>query len=162
MRRIRLKPDGRRIKIDLKMVAKLAAIQCTYDEIAAVLDVNPNTLKGRPDVVEVCRAGMEKGKASLRRMQFNQAKTSPAMLIWLGKQYLGQRDIPLIDLTQHYHITSIKELIESVSVITPRGIQKETGGGDVAKRPGEITRGIIARAAAMDETGGGAPGAGGI
>lgn len=31
-------------------------------------------------------------KLSLRRFQFQQAEKNPAMAIWLGKQYLGQRD----------------------------------------------------------------------
>jgi hypothetical protein len=34
--------------------------------------------------------GREEGKASLRRMQWRAAERSTAMLIWLGKQYLGQ------------------------------------------------------------------------
>ena len=29
---------------------------------------------------------------SLRRLQFRMAEKSPAMAIWLGKQYLGQTD----------------------------------------------------------------------
>ena len=32
------------------------------------------------------------GKASLRRRQFEMAKSNPTMAIWLGKQYLGQAD----------------------------------------------------------------------
>ena len=32
------------------------------------------------------------GKISLRRFQFRQAEKSYAMAIWLGKQWLGQRD----------------------------------------------------------------------
>lgn len=32
------------------------------------------------------------GKVSLRRSQFKMAETNPTMAIWLGKQYLGQRD----------------------------------------------------------------------
>ena len=35
------------------------------------------------------------GKVSLRRMQFNLAKTSAAMAIFLGKNMLGQRDDPI-------------------------------------------------------------------
>src|SRR5208337_3813320 len=42
------------------------------------------------------RKAWERGRAleriSLRRLQFLQAQTSPAMAIWLGKQYLGQTD----------------------------------------------------------------------
>ena len=33
-----------------------------------------------------------KGKISLRRAQFRLAEHNAAMAIWLGKQYLGQRE----------------------------------------------------------------------
>ena len=33
-----------------------------------------------------------RGKSSLRRYQFNLAKTNATMAIWLGKQWLGQKD----------------------------------------------------------------------
>ncbi len=36
--------------------------------------------------------GQVRARAALRRRQFEEAKTSPAMAIWLGKQYLGQKD----------------------------------------------------------------------
>jgi len=34
------------------------------------------------------------GKASLRRDQFRMARNNASMAIWLGKQYLGQKDHP--------------------------------------------------------------------
>jgi len=86
-----------RIKIDYKQVEQLAAMQCTDEEIAAVLGVERSTIKRRKkDDDEFCTAykkGKERGKASLRRMQFKVAEGGNAtMLIWLGKQYLGQSD----------------------------------------------------------------------
>lgn len=86
-----------RIKIDYKQVEQLAAIQCTDEEIAAVLGVERSTIKRRKkDDDEFCTAykkGQQRGKASLRRMQFKAAEGGNAtMLIWLGKQYLGQSD----------------------------------------------------------------------
>jgi len=86
-----------RIKIDYKQVEQLAAMQCTDEEIAAVLGVERSTIKRRKkDDDEFCTAykkGKERGKASLRRMQFKAAEGGNAtMLIWLGKQYLGQSD----------------------------------------------------------------------
>lgn len=35
------------------------------------------------------------GKASLRRIQFKLAHTNSQMAIWLGKQWLNQKDNPL-------------------------------------------------------------------
>ena len=86
-----------RIKIDYRQVEQLAAMQCTDEEIAAVLGVERSTIKRRKkDDDEFCIAhkkGQQRGKASLRRMQFKAAEGGNAtMLIWLGKQYLGQSD----------------------------------------------------------------------
>ena len=48
--------------------------------------------------MEAWEFGRENGKVSLRRMQFLQARKSAAMAIWLGKQYLGQRDHDKIEI----------------------------------------------------------------
>ena len=79
--------------IDYTQARKLAEIQCTIDEIAHVLGVSDTKLKRDAMFREVYDAAREKGKTSLRRMQWNRAKKgNTAMLIWLGKQYLGQSD----------------------------------------------------------------------
>lgn len=39
-----------------------------------------------------------KGKISLRRSQFQLAEKNASMAIWLGKQYLGQKDVVEIGL----------------------------------------------------------------
>ena len=41
---------------------------------------------------EVYAEKRQKGRASLRRSQFRLAEKSATMAIWLGKQYLGQKD----------------------------------------------------------------------
>ena len=41
---------------------------------------------------EVFAEKRQKGRASLRRLQFRLAEKSATMAIWLGKQYLGQKD----------------------------------------------------------------------
>jgi hypothetical protein len=47
---------------------------------------------GFSQIYKVKRQG---GKVSLRRQQFEIAKTNATMSIWLGKQYLGQTDTPV-------------------------------------------------------------------
>lgn len=42
--------------------------------------------------MEAWEDGRETGLASLRRQQFKMAETNATMQIWLGKQYLEQRD----------------------------------------------------------------------
>lgn len=78
----------------------LCEIQCTVSEIASVLRVSVDTLYRRvPEEYEnepyanVYKKFSEGGKSSLRRIQFNLAKKNTSMAIWLGKQWLGQKDI---------------------------------------------------------------------
>lgn len=81
----------------IETIEKLASMQCTDEEMAAVLDITVDTLcneNNRKAFSEAKKRGKEHGKASLRRLQYKQAeKGNVSMLIWLGKQYLGQRDV---------------------------------------------------------------------
>lgn len=81
----------KRIDIDLKQVERLAEIGCTDQEIAHVLGVSEAHIQRRArDALDRGRANLRR---SLRRKQLELArKGSVPMLIWLGKQYLGQRD----------------------------------------------------------------------
>jgi len=94
------KKNGRPKKeIDFTMVEELCKIQCTGEEISAVLKVNYDTLNARikeeyglsfSDYYKRESAG---GKTSLRRVQFKSALGgNVTMLIWLGKNYLGQKE----------------------------------------------------------------------
>lgn len=86
-------------KIDKNVFENLMKIQCTKEEICAVLMVSENTLlnwvKENYDGATFCAVFSSfkaVGRASLRRIQYDQAEKNPRMAIWLGKQYLGQRD----------------------------------------------------------------------
>ena len=80
-------------EIDYGLVEKLATIQCTQQEIANVLEVSTKTLQRDKEFCRIYKKGLEKGKMSLRRLQFKAAENGNAtMLVWLGKQYLGQTD----------------------------------------------------------------------
>ena len=86
-------PAGRPKKeIDYTTVEKLANIQCTQDEIASFLGISTRTLQRDDQFMELFNRGRENGKMSLRRIQWKHAEKSVPMAIWLGKQYLGQRD----------------------------------------------------------------------
>jgi hypothetical protein len=80
----------------IAIIAGLAKIQCTQKEAAAVLGANESRfsafLKATPAAAEAWSLGRESGKVSLRRWQWAAAEKSPAMQVWLGKQYLGQAD----------------------------------------------------------------------
>ena len=82
-----------RKELDYVQARRLAEIQCTIDEIAHVLGVSNTKLKRDVQFREVYEAAREKGKTSLRRMQWKAAtRGNTAMLIWLGKQFLGQAE----------------------------------------------------------------------
>lgn len=99
-----------RKEIDMKTLEGLCRIQCTEVECAAVLQVDIDTMNarlveaGEISFSEFYKKHSEGGKASLRRAQWAAAigergkpgvKDRPpniTMLIWLGKQVLGQKD----------------------------------------------------------------------
>ena len=75
-------------------VFKLASIGCKDIEIADWFGVDNNTL--RYNFSAELTKGREHLKQSLRRAQLQVALNGNAvMLIWLGKQYLGQSDSPI-------------------------------------------------------------------
>ena len=85
----------------------LCEIQATLEEIAGVLRVSEDTVeRWCKRTYELGFADAHKkfsatGKTSLRRYQFDLAKKGNAtMLIWLGKQYLGQTDKPTDELDE--------------------------------------------------------------
>lgn len=78
-------------KIDPEQVRVLAEIQCSYEEIAAVCKCNRKTLQNR--FSQVVEDGWKAGKTGIRREQMKLAMGgNVTMLIWLGKQFLGQAD----------------------------------------------------------------------
>ena len=78
-------------ELDAEQIRELASIQCTDSEIAAVMRVHVDTI--RDNYSTIIKEGREDGKKSLRRAQFKKAlEGNPAMLIWLGKFYLGQKE----------------------------------------------------------------------
>jgi AraC-like DNA-binding protein len=87
-----------------RIFEELCRIQCTLEEIAQVMRLSEDTVERRcQEIYESSFADTYKklsavGKTSLRRAQFKLAQKSAAMAIWLGKQYLGQRDKVDIDV----------------------------------------------------------------
>lgn len=81
--------------INREQVEKLAALNCTNEEIGAFFDVSGDTIKAHFEK-EIIK-GRNKGNISIRRKQFDVAMGgNVVMLIWLGKQRLGQREPSLL------------------------------------------------------------------
>ncbi len=122
------RPRGRpRVEINLELVGQLAGIQCTMSEVSSVLDIPLSTLTSRPDFSLAYKKGSENGKSSLRRIQFKLAQTSAGMAIFLGKNYLGQIDTPLIDQSTHQHYVVFRNprALKENGSITPRAAVKD-------------------------------------
>lgn len=85
-------------EIDQTEFEKLCGLQCTKLEICSWFDITDKTLEswckrtynmGFSEVFAIKRSF---GKISLRRYQWQLAKKSVPMAIFLGKNYLGQTD----------------------------------------------------------------------
>lgn len=87
-----------RKEIDQKQFENLCGLQCTLEEICGWFGITDKTLDSwckrtyHASFSEVFKQKRGNGKISLRRSQWRLAEKSAAMSIWLGKQYLGQRD----------------------------------------------------------------------
>ena len=95
-----------RIEIDWKLVSNLLRIQCTGEEIAGAVGCSYDTIERackREQNMSFADYSAQKcaeGRASLRRNQWKAAENgNPTMLIWLGKQMLGQTDVMRADHT---------------------------------------------------------------
>lgn len=88
-----------RIEIDKNDFEKLCGLQCTQAEILDWFNVSDKTLNSwckrtySESFSEIYGKKKGKGKISLRRMQWKLAEHNATMAIFLGKQYLGQRDV---------------------------------------------------------------------
>ena len=102
-----------KIEIDYATVEKLANIQCTQDEIASFIGVSTRTLQRDEKFMELFNKGRDNGKMSLRRIQWKHAEKSATMAIWLGKQYLGQKDN--IEVANTDELNKVKELLTKIS-----------------------------------------------
>lgn len=106
-------PAGRPKKeIDYATVEKLANIQCTQEEIASFLGISTRTLQRDEQFMELFNKGRESGKMSLRRIQWKHAEKSASMAMFLGKQYLGQRDN--VEVSNTDDMNKVKELLQKI------------------------------------------------
>jgi hypothetical protein len=88
-----VKKVGRpKVDIDPEQVVRLARLHCTMQEMASFFGCHRDTLHNNFSA-EIDK-GRSEGNISLRRKQWQMAveKGNVVMLIWLGKQMLGQRN----------------------------------------------------------------------
>ena len=94
-----------RIEIDKEQFKKLCQIQCTLSEIASWFRCSEDTIERwcqrefKMHFAEAFKTYSADGKISLRRWQFRSAENgNVSMQIWLGKQYLGQKEVQDVQL----------------------------------------------------------------
>ena len=103
-----------RIDIDKEQFEKLCTIQCTLSEIASWFKCSEDTIERwcrreyKLSFADTYKNYSGYGKISLRRFQFKMAEHNVSMAIWLGKQYLGQKEQQVIAIASTDD--SIKEM----------------------------------------------------
>ena len=104
-------------RIDKKDIEKLCQLQCTIMEVSDIFDDEDDTLNRwckktyNKTFSEIFKVKRGKGQISLRRMQWQQAQKNATMAIWLGKQYLGQRDNIEVE---HKDLSKVEELLSKI------------------------------------------------
>lgn len=105
-----------KIEIDEEQFKKLCALQCTLNEIASFFKCSEDTIERwcrrelKVSFAEAFKIHSAGGKISLRRWQFKMAEHNVSMAIFLGKQYLGQKDQQ--DVVVAHDDETIKEMNE--------------------------------------------------
>lgn len=104
-------------QISKDIFEELCKIQCTEVEMIGVFRCCEDTLNAwckenyGKTFSETYKIYSQDGKKSLRRIQFDLAKKYPAMAIFLGKQYLGQRDTVEVEHQSNGILTDIVEAL---------------------------------------------------
>lgn len=106
--------------IDQLQFEKLCSILCTLHDIAGFFDCSPDHIlrwcKRTYDETfsDIFKKKSSGGRISLRRKQFEMAMAGDrVLLIWLGKQHLGQRDMPTDDSEDTKPIASVYKLYDA-------------------------------------------------
>jgi len=126
-----------KINIDWKLLDGFCQMQCTLWEIACYFNCSEDTIERRVKeqygvtFAEYFGKKRVAGLMSLRRIQFKMAEKSPAMAIFLGKNYLGQADKQEIEHSGNIgkaEDLSDAELEQIIERRRSRGVTQEAAG----------------------------------
>lgn len=114
-------PAGRpKTQIDKKQFENLCGLQCTLEEMCGWFDCDNKTLESwckstyNMNFSEVFKIKRGKGKISLRRSQWRLAENNATMAIFLGKQYLGQKDMPNETQAENKAVEALVEALKKI------------------------------------------------
>lgn len=123
-------PAGRpRKEIKKESFEKLCGLQCTEAEICGFFGVTDKTLTRwcqetyGGNFSDTYKELSQDGKISLRRAQFRLAEKSAAMAIFLGKNYLGQKDNVVVENPSQ--VSAIEQIAKMVIGSKEKEIEKE-------------------------------------
>ena len=96
------KPTGRpRIELDPKQAKIFGYFRATYDTMAEQIGCHVDTIRAAmqdedSEFSKAYKNGFSSMKMKLSEAQVKTAidEHNPTLLVWLGKQYLGQKDVP--------------------------------------------------------------------
>ena len=120
-----------RIEISQEQFEKLCELQCTLGEIAGYFRCSEDTIQRwckrtyKESFAVVYDKKREVGKISLRRMQWQLAEKNATIAIWLGKQYLGQRDEQRIEIARDKKQDKLDAILGDLAMTST-----DTAGGD--------------------------------
>ena len=128
------------ITIDWAVVAELYKIQCTTKEVTDIIGVSYETLNNKCQVefkipfAEWRESKSADGKSSLRRAQFSTAvQGNPILLIWLGKQMLGQSDSAASAVSDPTEVArKIREAVQGIEAKTDGSAAAESAAAESA------------------------------
>lgn len=109
-----------RKEIDTDTFEKLCNLQCTLIEIAGFFKCCEDTIENwckktyNLTFSDAFKRFSQEGKMSLRRTQFRLAEKSPAMAIFLGKQYLGQTEKIDTNINSDENYNLMKEYMDEI------------------------------------------------
>lgn len=111
-----------RKEIDKKNFESLCELQCTEEEFCGFFGCCTETLNAwckrtyGKSFSEIFKEKRGAGKVSLRRAQFQAAKNGNAtMLVWLGRNWLGQSENKQEEATKNELMQSVKKLLDDIN-----------------------------------------------
>jgi hypothetical protein len=110
-----------KLEIDPEKVEMLAEFGCSTIEIARLHSCDEATIRKR--FKAELQRGREQMKVNLRRLQWRNAENgSNSMLIFLGKNYLGQNDSNQLEL-----VGTLENLLKGNTAVSTQPQQKDMG-----------------------------------
>lgn len=111
--------EGGKLTVEPVSLTRLSSMMLTVEDMAGFYGISLSTMNRRlrkPELREAYLAGRAHGKISLRAAQIRTAHAgNPQMQIWLGKQYLGQKNEHLVSISDEDTLPDIDDGVRMVS-----------------------------------------------